>query len=201
MTIYADRPAADWIVEQVLADFGLSDIYDVRDLRTIRHAMDIGRMAAAPTVPALIWALADARDRAILLDAPIEMILHCPICHMQHIDEVDEQRNPGWQNPPHISHKCLGCGCVWTPCDRLTEGVAILTEHGRSDTWPAIGRIVPPEPLPPPAPAKPPRAAPNPPANCRDRMRAEGKAYDRAGCAGCNPKNKHKFTCPYGADN
>lgn len=195
MTIYSERPAADWIVQQVLADFGLSEIYDVRDLRTIRHAMDASNPAAAPTVPALIWALADARDRAILLEAPIDMILHCPICHMQHIEFDAAELDPNWRNP-HSAHTCLGCGCVWTPCDRPTEGVAILPEHGRSDTWPAIGRTVPPEPLPPPAPAKQP-----PPDNCRDRMRAEGKSYPRSGCKGCNPANKHKFTCPYGDDN
>lgn len=70
----------------------------------------------------------------------IKMILHCPNCHKQHIDEINEEQNPGWMNPPHKSHKCLGCGTVWRPCDEYSEGVAILSEHGNSDTWPAIGR-------------------------------------------------------------
>lgn len=71
---------------------------------------------------------------------PIGMILHCPICHRQHIDQIDEETNPGWTNPPHTSHKCLGCGTVWRPCALPTEGVAHLDVHGSSDTWPAVGR-------------------------------------------------------------
>lgn len=73
------------------------------------------------------------------------MILFCPVCHLQHIDEVDEVTNPGWVNPPHTSHKCLGCGTVWRPAQVPTEGVRILSYHGKSDTWPAIGRYVPSE--------------------------------------------------------
>lgn len=72
---------------------------------------------------------------------PIPMILICPVCHLQHIDEVDELTNPGWDNPPHTSHKCLGCGTVWRPAQVPTEGVRILDYHGKSDTWPAIGRV------------------------------------------------------------
>ena len=70
----------------------------------------------------------------------IQMILHCPVCHQQHIDEVDELSNPGWTNPPHKSHKCLGCGTIWRPSQFYTEGVKLLDVHGKSDTWPAIGR-------------------------------------------------------------
>lgn len=74
------------------------------------------------------------------MTTPIPMILFCPVCHLQHIDEVDEVTNPGWENPPHTSHKCLNCGVVWRPAMVETEGVRILPYHGKSDTWPSIGR-------------------------------------------------------------
>lgn len=73
---------------------------------------------------------------------PVKMILHCPVCHQQHIDEIDEEANPGWKNPPHTSHKCLGCGTIWQPAEIPTEGVRILSRHGKSDTWPHIGRKI-----------------------------------------------------------
>lgn len=78
------------------------------------------------------------------MTTPIPMILFCPVCHLQHIDEVDEVTNPGWQNPPHASHKCLNCGIVWRPANVETEGVRILPCHGKSDTWPAVGRRIGP---------------------------------------------------------
>ena len=37
--------------------------------------------------------------------APIDMVLHCPACGLQHIDGPDE-RTPGWTNAPHRSHLC-----------------------------------------------------------------------------------------------
>ncbi len=71
-----------------------------------------------------------------LINEPIPMLLHCPRCGKQHIDEIDKVNNPGWENPPHTSHKCLGCGCVWRPCDRPTEGVHEVLTKGRTDSWP-----------------------------------------------------------------
>lgn len=73
---------------------------------------------------------------------PIQMILHCPICALQHVDEPDE-RTPDWTNPPHRSHLCHGCGCIWRPCDFPTEGVRAIYTRGKSDTWPpALDRQV-----------------------------------------------------------
>lgn len=65
---------------------------------------------------------------------PIAMILHCPVCHMQHIDEPDEES--GWDNPPHRSHLCHGCGAIWRPADVTTTGVAAIKTSGSADTWP-----------------------------------------------------------------
>lgn len=67
--------------------------------------------------------------------APVPMILHCPICGTQHIDLPDERI--GWTNPPHKSHLCLTCGCVWRPADVPTTGVEQLATMGKADTWKA----------------------------------------------------------------
>lgn len=61
----------------------------------------------------------------------IPMVLHCPVCRTQHIDEPA----PGWTNPPHRSHKCGSCGCIWRPCDLPTVGVATVATKGQADTY------------------------------------------------------------------
>jgi len=63
---------------------------------------------------------------------PIAMVLHCPQCHKQHIDSPTAT----WKNPPHRSHLCAHCGCVWRPADVPTTGVEAVTSRGRKDTWP-----------------------------------------------------------------
>lgn len=85
--------------------------------------------------------------------SPIPMILHCPRCHVQHIDAPDENVkwcvgctpdncsgcNEGegkWTNPPHRSHLCASCGFIWRPADVPTEGVASIKTRGANDSWP-----------------------------------------------------------------
>jgi hypothetical protein len=75
---------------------------------------------------------------------PLPMVLHCPGCGKQHIDEP--QPDKGWENPPHRSHECQGCGIVWRPADVPTTGVASVQTKGSRDSW-----------LAPPAPETPPR--------------------------------------------
>ena len=65
---------------------------------------------------------------------PIDMILHCPDCGEQHIDDPEP---PDWDNPPHKSHLCAKCGLIWRPADVPTNGVAVLATRGTNDTWPA----------------------------------------------------------------
>lgn len=90
---------------------------------------------------------------------PIDMILHCPKCGMQHIDAPDRleqiiHRESGtvvdeqWTNPPHRSHLCHGCGCIWRPADVPTNGVLAITTRGKADTWPAAGVSALPTPKP-----------------------------------------------------
>lgn len=88
---------------------------------------------------------------------PIDMILHCPECHTQHIDASNEEEmyikaaelgvdregareyeewleENVWTNPPHKSHLCLKCKCVWRPSDVFTNGVEFIKTAGQADT-------------------------------------------------------------------
>lgn len=61
----------------------------------------------------------------------LNMVLNCPACGLQHIDEPSE----GWDNPPHRSHLCQGCGEIWRPADVPTNGVGGTITRGDADTW------------------------------------------------------------------
>jgi hypothetical protein len=63
---------------------------------------------------------------------PVDMVLHCPSCGLQHIDAPDD-RTTGWVNPPHRSHLCHGCGHIWRPADVPTNGVAAIATKGKAD--------------------------------------------------------------------
>ena len=63
--------------------------------------------------------LADELDR---LRGPIPMLLFCPRCHVQHVDQATET----WANPPHATHQCLNCHLLWRPSNRDTTGVASI---------------------------------------------------------------------------
>lgn len=86
---------------------------------------------------------------------PIPMILFCPACGLQHIDEPEPSLgkrflDPGakeWDNPPHRSHLCAGCGHIWRPADVPTEGVAALSTVGRADAPAIRGRACAADPV------------------------------------------------------
>lgn len=75
--------------------------------------------------------------------APIPMVLHCPSCGSQHIDEATDD----WPNPPHRSHLCGSCGCIWRPADVPTVGVERVETASKLD-WSIINgkAIRPPSP-------------------------------------------------------
>ena len=82
-------------------------------------------------------------DQAVYtLQQPIDMVLHCPACGMQHIDEPEGEgddeatvkRLDVWTNPPHRSHLCHGCGHIWRPADVPTNGVAAVKTKGKDDS-------------------------------------------------------------------
>lgn len=71
---------------------------------------------------------------------PIPLILHCPSCHVQHIDNIEwSEEGPGgcgpitWNNPPHRSHLCHRCGTIWRPADVATVGVEKIQTQGKND--------------------------------------------------------------------
>lgn len=68
------------------------------------------------------------------LDTPIPMVLPCPRCDQRHVDAPEPET--GWKNPPHKSHLCATCGCVWRPAAVPTTGVASILTRGKADTWP-----------------------------------------------------------------
>ena len=67
---------------------------------------------------------------------PIPMILFCPKCHVQHVDELEpagSRLNPGavdidWSKRPHRTHLCKmpSCGHMFRPSNFATVGVAEL---------------------------------------------------------------------------
>lgn len=63
----------------------------------------------------------------------VDMILFCPVCHVQHIDAPDDS-NVGWSNPPHRSHLCHECGYIWRPADVATNGVRAIKTKGSADS-------------------------------------------------------------------
>ncbi len=71
---------------------------------------------------------------------PVDMILHCPACGLQHIDAPDEW-TPDWKNEPHRSHLCRpedgGRGHIWRPADVPTNGVKVINTKGKADNTPA----------------------------------------------------------------
>lgn len=70
------------------------------------------------------------------MDKPIDVILFCPVCGTRHIDKPEPER--GWDNPPHRSHLCDHCGCIWRPADVPTNGAASVGTRGIRDTWPRL---------------------------------------------------------------
>lgn len=73
------------------------------------------------------------------MEKPIDMVLYCPACLEQHIDEPERSLGPGnterldWDNPPHKSHLCHHCGHQWRPADVPTNGVLRTKTHGKND--------------------------------------------------------------------
>lgn len=89
---------------------------------------------------------------------PIPMVLLCPTCGAQHIDRPDTPEDGAdwnapeiaWTNPPHRSHLCHECGCIWRPADVATTGVAATETIGKADTWwPGIPILLKRAPPPP----------------------------------------------------
>lgn len=92
---------------------------------------------------ALVWAELREAFEGCDHPRPIDMVLYCPRCHLQHID-APEMNPPSqtsfealtwkWDNPPHRSHLCHACGFIWRPADVPTNGVQAIKTRGRNDS-------------------------------------------------------------------
>lgn len=87
------------------------------------------------------------------LAKPVDLILYCPSCGLQHIDKPERDSHvpcrhcdavpaapchdwcKAWTNPPHRSHLCHGCETIWRPADVPTNGVAKIETAGKNDSW------------------------------------------------------------------
>ncbi|ABL96775.1 hypothetical protein BcepF1.044 [Burkholderia phage BcepF1] len=74
--------------------------------------------------------IAIEREVSRRTSVPIDMILHCPTCNTQHVDEAKGE----WTNPPHKSHLCHVCHNIWRPADVPTNGVPAIKTIGQNDT-------------------------------------------------------------------
>lgn len=87
------------------------------------------------------------QEKSAALPDRIDMVLHCPKCGLQHIDETEQINRrlaasdppaawamTSWDNPPHRSHLCHGCGHIWRPADVPTNGVAAVKTKGKQDS-------------------------------------------------------------------
>lgn len=92
------------------------DISRVRDLleqRDREHREEVERLNTQ---------FAAAHQRAAELEAPLPLILYCPLCHTRHIDEGEQTTKP------HRTHACQNprCGHLWAPAVVPTVGVWTL---------------------------------------------------------------------------
>jgi len=83
------------------------------------------KIAAPQYDEATIKARDNPADAATVV-VPIDMLLFCPRCQMQHIDAPQPEQ--GWTNPPHATHTCQGCGLIWRPSNALTNGAATIEQ-------------------------------------------------------------------------
>lgn len=109
-----------------------------------------------PAIPGNYRAMFKTIADLICPDEPIDMLLTCPQCHRQHIDEPDplggasvgpDGRESRWENPPHRSHLCRYCWTVWRPAEVATNGVARLASGHQ---LPKLDNLPPAPPCPPP---------------------------------------------------
>lgn len=77
-----------------------------------------------------VYADDEVASWVVTVPPPIDMVLYCPSCGLQHIDKACD----GWGNPPHRSHLCHGCNHVWRPADVPTNGVAAVRTVGKVDS-------------------------------------------------------------------
>lgn len=108
------------------------------------RAFNAGFTAAKKAARNLAIADAEAGAPKAGEAAPVDMVLYCPKCGMQHVDAPEigysgivpgpYQAHTDWSNPPHRSHLCHACGHIWRPADVPTNGVAAIKTKGANDS-------------------------------------------------------------------
>jgi DNA repair exonuclease SbcCD ATPase subunit len=87
-----------------------------KECANLREGLERGRET-------LHKAIAERADMQAKLAAPMAIVLVCPLCKQQHVDEGD------WETRAHRTHRCVagpfgpGCGHEWRPSNRATRGV------------------------------------------------------------------------------
>ena len=116
----------------------------IKDLQRYSNTGEYGHATSA--VAWTVWkaraALATHPSAPV---APIPMLLFCPACGTQHVDAVEStlvwtggavpepsHDEVTWDNPPHRSHLCHHCGCIWRPADVPTTGVKAIATKGKN---------------------------------------------------------------------
>jgi hypothetical protein len=113
------------------------------------HKPDDGYRAVAFEVgDSLEKVNARIRELEARLASPVDILLFCPNCAEQHVDEAKPEvcetcgykqvgcscaEFTAWLNPPHKSHRCNYCNHVWRPADAPTNGVAAIQSKGQRD--------------------------------------------------------------------
>lgn len=125
------------------------DLREVADV--VKEAADflgtvMGQLPRQPLADELGGCAHWLRETAADLERPIDMVLHCPECGAQHIDEPEPSMQAGdaammggdwpgrWTNPPHRTHLCHSCDHKWRPADVATNGVAAVKTRGKDDS-------------------------------------------------------------------
>ena len=123
--------------------FDFDEANDIVKIDGVKFAIEVFD-AITGTQPGVKFSFERRGDQVFVTkhtDLAINMVLHCPACGLQHIDapgaDVDANGpcyDHHWDNPPHRSHLCHGCGHIWRPADVPTNGVAAVKTHGRADS-------------------------------------------------------------------
>lgn len=141
---------ADDLHADLMAD--LREVFDVSDPETSQSTRDVieyvdSWLSVFAQKTADNQGAPEAPEPPAQQPQPIDMVLHCPACGMQHVDAPEPGQlisggpsagrvRRGWDNPPHRSHLCHGCSHVWRPADVPTNGVAAVKTAGRNDSPP-----------------------------------------------------------------
>ncbi len=98
------------------ADFSGTDPEEAQiELKDIQLA----KVLISQQMPGLLLR-ALAKKIVLADDAPIPMLLWCPMCHVRHVDVGD------FATKPHHTHACQRCGVAWRPAIACTVGVQFL---------------------------------------------------------------------------